>query len=245
MNPKTNLIDVLRSEEAKANRDDFVDVLRKLAHALSQPLTSIRGSVEIALLGNLDKSECREVLELVHQESGRMTGDLATLRDILQLYDSDAEIQLVSWTKCVEKVLNGVSAIGLNSLPRFVTDVEQNVWVKANLHAVNMATGRLISGAIKAGHGLQAVQVKLSARARVASLSVCIRQSPSPRGPGFAGNYADFSHGTPGETEVDWWLVRHAIESQGGWLKISEPSPTKHCYQINLPVDTPKVDHRP
>ena len=43
---------------------DFLEVLRMLAHRLSQPLTTLLGSIEVALSGEMDESECRKVLEL-------------------------------------------------------------------------------------------------------------------------------------------------------------------------------------
>lgn len=102
MNSMRNLIKGHRSDISENSSDDFLEVLRALAHTLSQPLTSLQGSVEVALMGNSNESECCQILELVLQESRRMAEILEVLRELLEIEGSGEELQAVSWTQSLE-----------------------------------------------------------------------------------------------------------------------------------------------
>lgn len=75
-----------------SNHDDFLEGLRKLVHMLSQPLTTLRGSAEVALMGHLDESEFRRFLELSLRESDRMVEVLEALRQTLDIEASRGDV---------------------------------------------------------------------------------------------------------------------------------------------------------
>lgn len=221
-------------------RDDFLEVLRMLAHRLSQPLTTLLGSIEVALMGEMDESECRKVLELSLQESQRMAEILQALRDVLEMEGADAEVQPVSWTECVEKLLGEAAPGGEESRPLRVSKM-QEVWVRASPQHLGTATARLIAGAIRAANARCEVLVSLSAHSEIACLSVCEQ---------YAGSDAEASAGrfpAPLVQEssvlsgLDQWIVRRAIERQGGWLKITGAPEGCCCYELHLPLATSDI----
>jgi signal transduction histidine kinase len=208
--------------------EDFLELLRMLAHRLSQPLTSLRGSVEVALLGELDLAECRRVLELTLQESHRTAKALETLREVLEMESSSEQVHPVSWTRRVKELLEqaapGCGECGV----QLVSDVKQGIWVKANPQSLDAATVRLIAGAIRVARGNRQVRIRLSADAQTACLSVC-EEAPS------AG-----ALDPPVLGDLDRCVVRWAVERQGGGLKVSQDSETC-CYQLSLPRARPEI----
>ncbi len=169
----TNLRDMLEAKGAEKASEDFLEVLRKLAHKLSQPLTSLCGSVEVALMGELDEAACRQVLESVLYESRRMADALETLRDLLELEGSSEGAQPVSWTQQVEKSLQEAASAAENHHAQLVSNLKDEVWVEASPEQLDTATRKLIGRAIGEGSGKHVVRVGLSVRGETACLSVC------------------------------------------------------------------------
>ena len=210
-----------------------------LAHRLSQPLTTLRGSIEVALTGEMDESECRQVLELSLQESHRMAKALETLRDVIEMEEAHEQVQPVSWTQFVEKLLEEAASVNEDRCPRLVSEMKE-VRVNANALCLGTATARLIAGAIRAARGNRLVRISLSAGGGTACLSVHV-EVLSPDAEAGAGGTCPPE--VPEESvlgELDQWIVRRAIERQGGELKVSQGSETC-CYQLSLPLAKPEI----
>ena len=228
---------------SKGNTCEVLEVIRILAHKLSQPLTSMSGSVEVALMGELDEAECRRVLELSLQESHRMAETLEVLRDVLEVEGSMEDIQRVSWTQTVEALLEKAAFDDKNCLPLLVSDVEDAVWVMANPQRLNVATSRLISAAHKAARSRSVVRISLSALGETACLAVC-KEGASHHTETLKGFRTPPTAEMPLLGEVDKWIVQRAIERQGGWSKISQG--IENCrYQLNLPLAVSEVARNP
>lgn len=220
----------------EADSDDFLEVLRMLAHRLSQPLTTLHGSIEVALMGEMDESECRQVLELSLQESHRMAEILDALRDVLEMEGAEQGVEPVSWTQCVEKFLEEASYAGTDLCPQLVCDMKENVWVKASPLHLDTATARLIGGASRAACAGREVRVCLSAHAATACLSVCEEGAPHETEAAASGFSTSCIPEKPLLGGLDKWVVRRAIERQGGRLRVSRISTTCRYYELRLPL---------
>jgi signal transduction histidine kinase len=227
--------------ELETDSDDFLEVLRMLAHRLSQPLTTLHGSIEVALLGEMDESECRQVLELSLQESHRMSEILEVLRDVLEMEGADKHVEAVSWTQCIEKFLEDATAVGKDCCPQLVSELNKEVWVKASPQHLDTATARLMGGAVRAARARREVRIGLSARAGTACLSVCEECAPPETEAAANGFTANFIPEKPVLGGLDKWVVRRAIEPQGGRLKVTQVSETCRCYQLQLPLATAEM----
>jgi len=241
MNSMMKLTQLPLPAELETDSDDLLEVLRVLVHRLSQPLTSLRGSVEVALMGELDESECRRVLEISLQESHRMAEILETLRDVLEVEGAGEQVQPVSWTRSVEKLLEEAAAVDKNGCPRLVSDVKEDVWVKASPQHLDAATARLIAGAIRAARSRREVRVSLSVHGEIACLSVC-EEGVTSHADAAAGRLPPpaIEEGSLLEG-LDRWIVRRAIERQGGWLKVNRVSEGCRCYHLNLPLAASEI----
>lgn len=208
---------------SETNSCEFLDVLRMLAHRLSQPLTSLHGSVEVALMGEVDESEFRQALETLLKESHRMAEILEALREILELEGAGEQVQAVSWTRTIKKLLKESPLVDGNEGLQLVSNVKEEIWVEAHPQHLETATARLIGRAIKAVRGDRVVQISLSAFAETACLSVCEgRQPPFP---------SDLLE----TADLDEWVVCRAIDRQGGLFKISGAPGTHRSCHLSFP----------
>jgi signal transduction histidine kinase len=221
-------------------RDDLLETLGILAHKLSQPLTSLHGTVEVALMGELDVTECRRILEISLQETHRMAEILEALRDVLEMEQAGGQVKRVSWTRIIKKILEEAASVDKDNCLHLVSAVKGEVWVKACPQQLNLVTTRLIGGAARAAHHRHKVRIILSVDAEKASLAVYEEGAPPD-----TEDVARLEPHIPFEKhvlgELDRWIVSRAIEGQGGRLNVSQTSQTCRSYQLNFPLTTPEV----
>ena len=206
-----------------------------LAHRLSQPLTSLRGSVEVALMGEVDESEFRQVLETLLRESHRMAEILEALREILDLEGAGEQVQTVSWTRTIKKLLEESPLVDGNEGLQLISNVKEDIWVEARPQHLAAATARLIGRAIQAARGNRGVQISLSAFAETACLSVCEEGEPSGGPAGVNGHQPPFSSDRLETADLDEWVVCRAIDRQGGLFKISGAPVACRCCHLSFP----------
>ena len=231
-----NLNRPVTSDNPNTKKDDFLEALTRLAHMLSQPLTSLRGSAEVALMGQLNESEARHVLELLLEEFNRMAEVLEALREILEMEASDSEIQPVSWTRNIKKALEAEASADDDRRQRLIVSLPSEVYVKANPCWLDMATQRLVGRALKAAHRLHSVRVELSVVDETACLSVRGEGRSADLTTAATGAGASYSPSVLELGEASWLVVRRAVEGQGGRLEVSWPSENVCCCRIYLPL---------
>jgi len=108
--------------------------------------------------------------------------------------------------------------------------------VKASFHPLDLATERLLSGAIGAARGNHDVRIELSGHGEMACLSV--------NEAGILDNPNAVVYGMPPPPipellppgGLDEWIIRRAIERQGGWLDVVRISESELCYRLNIPL---------
>jgi K+-sensing histidine kinase KdpD len=232
----TNLNRLGLSDGQNTKREDFLEVLTKLAHMLSQPLTSLSGSVEVALMGPLRESEFRQLLEFTLEESNRIAESLEAMREIIEMEASGMDLQAVSWTRRVQKALEAPASVGNDLRPRLILNLRDDIWVMADPSCLDMVTRRLIRGAVKLAQSKRTVRVELSVVDETAYLSVRGEDRPADSKTGAGGPAASFTADMLGLGESSWLIVRRAIDRQGGWLEISRPSENLCCCRVYLPL---------
>ena len=224
-----------RANGPETGTADLLEVLRFLAHKLSQPLTSLRGSIEVALMGESDEAEFRRVLTLSLHESQRIAETLEAFRDVLDIEGPAEGIQRVSWTQCVEQLLETAALVDQSNLPQLAGNLKGEVWVMASPPHLTVATRRLINSAVRAAQCKSKIRIELSATDDAACLSV-FEESPHPAVERAKNSPTAFDPGTTLLAGIDKLLVQRAVERQGGWLKIRKLSDTCRCYELNLPL---------
>lgn len=119
------------------------------------------------------------------------------------------------------------------------------VWVKACPEHLDSATRRLILGLARAGHGERAIRVELSVRGKTACLSMCVERLLREAEFVPIRDLTCFVPETSRPGDLDRWFVRRAMERQQGSLRIRDVSATCRCYELSLPLASPKMACRP
>ncbi len=232
-----NLDEEAVESSAQGRRDEFLEVLRKLIHKLSQPLTCLRGSLEVALLGEMDEDECRRVLAQLLEEAHRMARSLENLRAVLEAEDPGKDFQPLRWGRLVMKVLQEVAPLARRERLRLNFESRVDADVMVNPPRAEAALRQLFERVIRSGPRKRTINIQLSVQENTASLSICDDGPASKRG-------ARARKTTPlvgvtgpgGQTQLDWWILRHAVESQGGRLEIEKTSRRGVCCRVYLPL---------
>lgn len=229
-----NVIELPLASATEKTQDEFVEILRILAHKLSQPLTCLRGSAEVALMGEIRESECREVLEKSLEEAHRMTQTLELLKNVLETEGAGEDIQPVNWKQSIQKSVQEAASNDRNCGLQFVCDVMDEVWVNASPQQVVAATRRLIGRAIKERRGETPVRIVLWVDGETACLSICEEGLFPGAEPVQKTNPVQTAQHAFEPEDPEWWLIRHAVERQHGWVKISRTPGAGRCYQLYL-----------
>lgn len=240
----TNVIDRPSASTSEKARDEFVEILGILAHKLSQPLTCLRGSVEVALMVEISEAECREVLEQSLEESHRMAEILGMLRDVLEVEVFKDQIRPVSWRRSIEETFKEVVPDGGNCSLQFVSAANDEVWVNASPQLLDMVTRRLLKRAIKVAQENTPVRFELSSCNETACLSICEGNLfPEAETMGKESQPQSLQE-TVSAADFEVWLVRRAIKRQRGWLKVNSRSDASRCCRLYLPLAFPGMVRR-
>jgi signal transduction histidine kinase len=223
--------------ESQRPQHELVEVLRSLIHKLSQPLTSLRGSLEVALMGEMDEDECRRTLQQSLEETHRLAEVLGTLREVLEAEDPGEDFHPVSWKHLVARVLEDVAPVARGKGLRFVIEPMVDAYVKVNPPRVDAAMRELLQHLIGRGARKGVIRIGLSVQERTASLSVCNDGLPPDVAAPAEGSQLPASFtGALERTQLEWWILRRTIEGQGGWLEIAKITPRSVCCRIYLPL---------
>jgi signal transduction histidine kinase len=216
---------------------EFVEVLRNLIHQLSQPLTSLRGSLELALLGEVKEPECRKILQQSFEESLRLAAGLTTLREVLEAEDRGEDFQRVNWKRLVRKALKDVAPAARGKGLQLVLEPLADAYVKVNPPRVEAGLRELFRQLIRRGPQGRALRIGLSVQEGTASLLVCdeglgSKAEASAAATPPASNSAEEMQ----RTELAWWILRRSIEVQGGRLEMENISSRGVRCRVSLPL---------
>ena len=216
---------------------EFVEVLRKLTHELSQPLTALRGSLELALLGEVKDPGCRKVLQESLEEAHRLAAGLAALREALEAEDPGEDCQRVNWKQLLRKALEDVDLAARGKQLRLVLGPWADAPVKVNPPRVEAVLRDLLHQIIRHGARKRTIRIGLAVQEKTASLLIC-DEGPVSKAAVFAATTPPASNPAKDlqRMQLVWWILRRSIEAQGGRLEIEKTPPRgMRCY-ISLPL---------
>jgi K+-sensing histidine kinase KdpD len=217
--------------------NEFIEVLRGLTHELSQPLTSLRGSLEVALIGEIHETECRKVLEQSLEETNRVAEVLATLREALEAEDPGDNFQPARWDLLVTRALEAVEPAAREKGLRFVLESMAETYVNVNPLRVEAAICEFFRQMTRRSVPESAICIRLSVQKRTALLSAYgdglqwDAAAPEAKTQPLASSPRAMER-----TQLEGWILRRTIEGQGGWLEIEKIPPRGFCYRIYLPL---------
>lgn len=218
-------------------RDEFVEILRRLTHQISQPLTSLQGTLELALLGQLRASECGEVLQKAFEEVHRLAAAFATLQDVIEAEDPGENFQRINLKRVVRKVLKEVAPESRSRGVRLILGSLVDADVEVNPPRTEAILRELLRQLIQQGDPNRTLRTALLVRQSYAELSICDENSAAEEGVRAEAGSPTLD---PGQEirgiQLTWWRLRRSINAQGGRLETEKIPRRGICCRVIMPL---------
>lgn len=221
--------------------DEFLEVLRNLTHRMSQPLTSLRGSLEVALMSDVDGIECRKIFEQSVEETDRIMETLGIIRAALDAEDSGKDSERVYWNEIVAETLEELAPFIERTRTRVVLDPLPDVGVFSSPLQLAAITRELIQGCIENSPAAGELHIRLGIKGTRASL--LIERLPPGNTPAAPQHQPESGPaGSREETDFSKWILRHAIRRQDGRIETEQLPTGETRYNLSLPLALPNSE---
>ncbi len=214
--------------------------LAAIIHRLSQPLTALRGSLELGLLTEGSGEDDRLALKEALAQADRLVGLLVSLRELVEAEDSSQPAELTSLDQLVkgesEEMRPWAESRGLT----LVLKSQGDLYVRANSRWLRHAVSQVIHRAIDRSPEGGTVLVTLARSNREARLEV------KDNGPAWSPGGLDhlsrasslgqlFSEASKRGT-LEWAITKRIFEIQGGAARVESEPGQGCCFTASLPL---------
>ena len=233
---------VIRSVEAPKVSQANREFISNLSHALSQPLTALRGSVELTLMEPRTGTEYRKCLEEALEQADRLVGVLRSVRHLVDMEGPGGVKERVSLGAIVEEITEDLRPVAESGSIDLSFQKEVDSYVLGDAQRLRQAIFNLIANALQSCREGKAVQVSLSCSSDQACLAV------SDEGPGFPSHelpylFEPFRRIPPGgkpskvgdEATLNLAVANRIVQAVGGRMHVESEPGRGSCFRIFLP----------
>jgi len=216
------------------------ECLEALAHRLSQPLTALRGSMELALLGVRSAADYRAALEQSFQLAEYMVQLIRSLRDLAESTAPSGVSERVSLDKLVRAVVEELRGLAESRGLEMALTLSREVSVWGDPGRVREAVLRVVHGTIHRSPEGGTIRISLATSDGSALLTLF---DPRPGAPvGETGAWSEvsnpgvlFSEAAKGSS-LEWAITHRWVEALGGALQTESGAPHEFCSRLRLPL---------
>lgn len=198
--------------------------LPAIIHRLSQPLTALHGSLELALLTPHGAAEYRSALQEALTQARSLLGMLASLRDLVDAEDPGESSEVTGLKALVEDAVGELRALAETRGVKISFDSKGAVFVRADSARLRMAVYKVIRHAIARSPERGAMRVVLATEDRLAWFVVV------DEGCTLSAGELDhltraltlgalFSEASKRDT-LEWAVAKRIFETQGGTVQV-------------------------
>jgi len=214
-----------------------------MAHRLAQPMTALRGGIELGLMGKRTVADYRALLEQSLQLADSMVQMIVSLRDLGESSAPGGTPQSVHLESTVTKVLAEMESLAQSQNLRLQLDAEDATEVCADPVRLREALQSLLAWIIQNSAGSGAIAVRLSAADGVAQVFLSlprldlqylqIKMLEEITTPGLL-----FSHASKSGS-LGWAINQRLLDGLGGKLEMLTAGPDAGRICISFPVAPP------
>jgi phosphoglycerate-specific signal transduction histidine kinase len=214
-----------------------------MAHRLAQPMTALRGGIELGLMGKRTVADYRALLEQSLQLADSMVQMIVSLRDLGESSAPGGTPQSVRLESTVTEVLAEMESLAQSQNLRLQLDAESATEVCADPVRLREALQSLLTWMIQNSAGSGAIAVRLSAADGVAQVFLSpprldlqylqIKMLEDITTPGLL-----FSHASKNGA-LGWAIHQRLLDGLGGKLEMLTAGPDAGCICISFPVTPP------
>jgi C4-dicarboxylate-specific signal transduction histidine kinase len=192
-------------------------LLADLFHALSQPLTALHCSLELALEARRSGEQCRQGVRTALYQAEQVARWCGSLRTLLDAESPGGDRPVIAFDDCLREIVQDLQPVAESQGGRLVLQGQSAAWVRVEKQRLQQGLFSLLEGAMNgdgAGRSLDLVASALHGRALLAVHAV---------GGQSIGGEPTAETGAAGEKELGPRLAlavaRRIFESAGGSLR--------------------------
>jgi C4-dicarboxylate-specific signal transduction histidine kinase len=211
-----------------------------MAHRLAQPMTALRGGIELGLMGKRTAADYRSLLEQSLQLSDTMVQLIVSMRDLGESSAQGGANQCVLLEAAATEVLAEMEGLAESRELRLQLNPEGTVKVCTNPDRLREALQSLLAWVIQnsAGGGVIAMQISASegeaqvfvSPPRLDMQYLQIKILEEFTNPGLL-----FSHATK-KGALGWAINQRLLDGLGGKLEILTDGPDAGCILVRFPL---------
>ncbi len=219
--------------------------LLAMIHRLSQPLTALRGSLELALLGQRSATEYRLALKESLAQADHLVWLLDALRELAEPEDWRDLTETIQLEGLVKEVVEELLPVADSRGMSLAFESKEELTVRGSSDKIRQAIFRVIHHAMERSPERGTVRVVLS----TLNLSACLRVADE----GLAAGPAALDHlGQPSSLDqlfsealerrtLEWAIAKRIFESQGGTVRVESKPVNGCCFRACLPLIPPRA----
>jgi signal transduction histidine kinase len=211
-----------------------------MAHRLSQPVTALRGGIELGLMGKRTAADYRSLLEQSLQLADMIVQLVVSLRDLAESGASGGSPQTVSLGALAAELLAEMGCLAESRELRLQLRADQAVKVRADPDRLRDALQSLLAWIIQNSAGGDVVAMEVSASDGEAWVSLSpsrldlqylrIKMLEDITTPGLL-----FSHAAKNGA-LGWAITQRLVDAMGGRLKILSNESEGGCIRACFPL---------
>ncbi len=214
----------------------FLDII----HCLSQPLTALRGSLELGLLTEGSVADYRSALNEGLAQADSLARLLDSLRELVEAEEATDTVERVLLEQLIKEADSEMRLLADFRRLNLAFNFKGSFPVRANLRRLRQAVYKVIHQAIQRTPALGTVLVSLSTSGCNACLTVT-DQGPAHR----QGELEHLSLATSlGELfsealkngTLEWAIAKRIFEVQGGGVRVESLPQGGCCFDASLPL---------
>ena len=216
------------------------ECLAALAHRLAQPMTALRGGIELGLMGKRSAADYRSLLEQSLQLADSMAQLIISLRDLGESGAPGGSPQCVLLEATATEVLAEMEGWAQSRELRLQLNAEGTVKVCLNPERLREALQSLLAWVIQNSAGGGVITVELSASEGEARVFLSpprldwqylqVKVLEEITNPGLL-----FSHAAKNGA-LGWAINQRLLDALGGRLEILTDGPDAGCIRVRFPM---------
>ncbi len=218
--------------------------LATVLHRLSQPLTALRGSLELALLTEPSAEEYRVTLEESLELADRLVRLICSLRELAESGNPENVREPVSLGKMVQEVAQVVQPLAESRSLTMALESAGDLYVRANSARLQEAVLKLIGIAFQRSPERGTVRVSLRTSYGDACLDIADQGralSPEELDRFFEPFYSSASPTAPEASDLEPAIAKGIVEAMSGTIQVENALDQGCCFRIRFrlpPADT-------
>ena len=221
------------------------DELDALIHLLSQPLTALRGSLELALGADSSAVDYRKTIAEAFEQADRVAALLVSLRELAASEDPGDRTQTVLLTALLKEAVGDLAPLAVLRRVTVRLESKLDVYVRADSSRLRLAIFKIVHHVIECGPEGKTIHIKLSTADQRACLLVTDHgPSPGATGPQDLSHYSSLAHLFLEATKcgsLDWVIAKRTLEAQGGTLRVENKEGEEWWLRLDLPLAAPRI----